>query len=494
MPRRCELTGIRAQTGNNVSHSNRKTKRRFRPNVQRVHLHERRARPQRRAPRHDARPAHRAEGRRPRRLPARHRRREAPARGACPQAKRSARVAVARLHARGQRSFASARLRRLRLAARFACVGGRGRARSRASSTGGRFLASVRFSSEAPMHIDPRLFSQDAIDPSTRAANETAREAARAAAVVRHANARADSRCAAGGREHVSPAGAAAARREPAHPRARGRDPPRIFRPEKPRGVYLHIHGGGWALGAEDQQDQMLDAVAKRTGLVAVSVGYRLAPEHPYPAGPDDCEAAALWVVKNAQREFGSDVARDRRRVGGRAPLGRHDAPPARPPRPHAVPRREPRLRLLRPRAHAERAALGHAQPDPLDADRRAVRRLVRAARAPRRPRRLAAPRRSRRAPARALQRRHARPAPRRHALHGVALASRRGTRRSSPSTRAASTPSTSSRSRSRRRRTRARSTSWPTRGTPPDGGRRERPAARSSSRTTRGRSSGASR
>jgi acetyl esterase len=80
----------------------------------------------------------------------------------------------------------------------------------------------------------------------------------------------------------------------------------RIFRPEQPRGVYLHIHGGGWALGAEDQQDVVLDAVAKRTGLVAVSAGYRLAPEDPYPAGPDDCEAAALWVVKNALRELGS--------------------------------------------------------------------------------------------------------------------------------------------------------------------------------------------
>ena len=100
-------------------------------------------------------------------------------------------------------------------------------------------------------------------------------------------------------------------------PRARtihvpGRDgneiPLRIIAPDTARGVYLHIHGGGWVLGSAEQQDPMLERIADTTGLAVVSVEYRLAPEHPYPAGPDDCEFAAAWLIRNAKREFGTDV------------------------------------------------------------------------------------------------------------------------------------------------------------------------------------------
>jgi acetyl esterase len=80
----------------------------------------------------------------------------------------------------------------------------------------------------------------------------------------------------------------------------------RVVVPERVEGVYLHFHGGGWTLGAADQQDVLLTAVADTLSVAAVSVEYRLAPEHPFPAGPDDCEAAALWLVEHAEEEFGS--------------------------------------------------------------------------------------------------------------------------------------------------------------------------------------------
>ena len=60
-------------------------------------------------------------------------------------------------------------------------------------------------------------------------------------------------------------------------------------------------------MGRAHLQDPQLEAIATECNVAVVSVDYRLAPEDPYPAAPDDCEAAALWIASNAASEFGSD-------------------------------------------------------------------------------------------------------------------------------------------------------------------------------------------
>jgi acetyl esterase len=81
-----------------------------------------------------------------------------------------------------------------------------------------------------------------------------------------------------------------------------------VVAPERAKAVYMHMHGGGLVFGAADQQDPMLERIVQNTGMACVSVGYRLAPENPYPAAWDDCESAAAWLVKNAKSEFGTDT------------------------------------------------------------------------------------------------------------------------------------------------------------------------------------------
>jgi len=76
--------------------------------------------------------------------------------------------------------------------------------------------------------------------------------------------------------------------------------------PGDPRGIYLHIHGGGWTIGAPDLNDLELSRIAGETELVVASLEYRLAPEHPYPAAPDDCEDAALWLLDGGAAELGA--------------------------------------------------------------------------------------------------------------------------------------------------------------------------------------------
>jgi acetyl esterase/lipase len=83
--------------------------------------------------------------------------------------------------------------------------------------------------------------------------------------------------------------------------------PLRVFTPPAVRGVHLHIHGGGWVLGSAAGQDLQLWRLAGAAEVAVVSVDYRLSPEHPYPAAPDDCEDAARWLVESAEGEFGTN-------------------------------------------------------------------------------------------------------------------------------------------------------------------------------------------
>ena len=78
----------------------------------------------------------------------------------------------------------------------------------------------------------------------------------------------------------------------------------RIYEPkengEKPRAGILYIHGGGYILGTPEMTDGSCVQMATELGCVVVSVDYRLAPEHPYPAPLEDCYAALGWFSENA--------------------------------------------------------------------------------------------------------------------------------------------------------------------------------------------------
>lgn len=86
--------------------------------------------------------------------------------------------------------------------------------------------------------------------------------------------------------------------------------PCRLFHPasSKPKGVILHIHGGGWVLMSHGTSDPLLKFYADASGCAVISAGYRLAPEHPFPAGPEDCFDVAEYLVKNAEKEYGGPV------------------------------------------------------------------------------------------------------------------------------------------------------------------------------------------
>lgn len=85
--------------------------------------------------------------------------------------------------------------------------------------------------------------------------------------------------------------------------------PCRVVRPESSTGTYLHLHGGGFCLGSASMHDRLLAGISRTTGAAVVSVDYRLAPEHPYPAALDDCHAVARSVAGRGRLVIGGESA-----------------------------------------------------------------------------------------------------------------------------------------------------------------------------------------
>jgi acetyl esterase/lipase len=73
-----------------------------------------------------------------------------------------------------------------------------------------------------------------------------------------------------------------------------------------PHAIYLHFHGGGMVAGSPEMMDIPNRQVAREHDVTVVSVNYRKAPEHPWPAGPDDGVAVARWLVEHGERELGA--------------------------------------------------------------------------------------------------------------------------------------------------------------------------------------------
>jgi acetyl esterase len=111
----------------------------------------------------------------------------------------------------------------------------------------------------------------------------------------------------------TGPAEAVADVRDLEIPTDAGAVPVRVYRPgdeaDAALPVVVFFHGGGWTIGSIDDYDPVARQIANRSRAIVVSVGYRLAPEHPFPAPLDDCWAATKWVAGHAA-ELGGDAAR----------------------------------------------------------------------------------------------------------------------------------------------------------------------------------------
>lgn len=104
------------------------------------------------------------------------------------------------------------------------------------------------------------------------------------------------------------PTGDIAVLRDIAIPAPDGRTiPARLYDPRVSRApgpLLVFFHGGGFVLGDLDSHEPLCVEIARTLDMPVIAIDYRLAPEHPWPAAPDDCEAAARWIAGNP-RETG---------------------------------------------------------------------------------------------------------------------------------------------------------------------------------------------
>ena len=89
---------------------------------------------------------------------------------------------------------------------------------------------------------------------------------------------------------------------------AEGPLPYKLYRPATPgpHPIVVYFHGGGWVLGDQQSDDPFCRDLCRRTGMIVVSVGYRHAPEHRFPAAPEDGYAATRWIAEHAAELGGS--------------------------------------------------------------------------------------------------------------------------------------------------------------------------------------------
>ncbi|WP_051236706.1 alpha/beta hydrolase [Ottowia thiooxydans] len=88
-------------------------------------------------------------------------------------------------------------------------------------------------------------------------------------------------------------------------PTRAGSVPARCYKPgAESQGLVLYLHGGGWVCGALEDFDSLARLLAEESGCTVLMLDYRLAPEHPFPAGLEDSEDALLWIQRDGMQQL----------------------------------------------------------------------------------------------------------------------------------------------------------------------------------------------